>query len=173
MRLAGMVWEDGGRWYGALARDEGVVWMAFSDERERIEEKVRPYLSTECGAAARRNLERLRREVHEYNAGTRRRFSVQVAPVGTPFQRRVWDALIKVPYGRATSYGELARQVGKPTAARAVGQAVRRNPVGILIPCHRVLAADGKLGGFGGGFEEGRLEEKRRLLKHEGIDWCE
>jgi methylated-DNA-[protein]-cysteine S-methyltransferase len=83
---------------------------------------------------------------------------------GTPFQRDVWKALLKIPHGATTSYGELAMRVGRPGAARAVGQAVGSNPVPVLIPCHRVLASDGTLGGFGGG-----LPMKKTLLRQEGI----
>ncbi len=83
---------------------------------------------------------------------------------GTPFQRSVWQALLKIPHGAMISYGELARRVGRPGAARAGGQAVGSNPVPILIPCHRVVASDGTLGGFGGG-----LPMKRALLRQEGV----
>jgi len=82
---------------------------------------------------------------------------------GTPFQKSVWRALQKIPFGKTTSYGKLAAKVGKPKAARAVGGAVGKNPVSILIPCHRVIASDGTLGGYSGG-----LTIKRKLLAHEG-----
>ncbi len=82
---------------------------------------------------------------------------------GTPFQRRVWAELRRVPFGRTVSYAELARRVGAPRAARAVGQAAGANPIPILIPCHRVVRSDGSLGGFSAG-----LETKRWLLRHEG-----
>jgi len=83
---------------------------------------------------------------------------------GTAFQRDVWKALLAIPHGVTISYGELARRVGRPDAARAVGQAVGSNPVPILIPCHRVVASDGTLGGFGGG-----LPMKQALLRQEGV----
>ncbi len=82
---------------------------------------------------------------------------------GTPFQRRVWEELRRIPFGTTISYGELARRLGKPRAARAVGQAVGANPIPIIIPCHRVIRASGELGGFGAG-----LEIKKWLLRHEG-----
>jgi O-6-methylguanine DNA methyltransferase len=83
---------------------------------------------------------------------------------GTPFQRDVWNALRSIPVGETISYAELARRVGRPSAFRAVGAANGQNPVGIVVPCHRVIASDGTLGGYGGG-----LERKRWLLTHEGV----
>lgn len=85
---------------------------------------------------------------------------------GTPFQRAVWDALRAVPFGRTLSYGELATRIGNPNGARAVGGALHANPICIVIPCHRILAAGKRIGGYGGG-----LDWKRRLLRLEGIDW--
>jgi len=82
----------------------------------------------------------------------------------TPFQRRVWQAAISIPYGETRSYGWIAKQIDNPKAARAVGQAMHRNPFSILVPCHRVVAGDGGIGGFGGG-----VEMKQRLLRMEGI----
>jgi methylated-DNA-[protein]-cysteine S-methyltransferase len=94
-----------------------------------------------------------------YFAGRLRRFDLDLAPEGTPFQRDVWSALVEIPYGRTISYSELARRVGRPAATRAVGAANGRNPLPIVVPCHRVIGADGSLTGFGGG-----LPIKRRLL---------
>ena len=92
--------------------------------------------------------------------------ALEVRPAGvTAFQAAVLEALRDVPAGGLTSYGELAREVGRPGAARAVGQAVGANPVAVVLPCHRVVAGDGSLGGYGGG-----LDRKRWLLKHEGVD---
>ncbi|MFI5180973.1 MAG: methylated-DNA--[protein]-cysteine S-methyltransferase [Thermoanaerobaculia bacterium] len=88
---------------------------------------------------------------------------VRVHTAGTPFQERVWANLRKIPAGRTLSYAELAKSIGRPSAVRAVGGANGRNPVSIVVPCHRVIAADGTLGGYGGG-----LERKRWLLVHEG-----
>ena len=98
-------------------------------------------------------------QLREYFAGRRRTFDLPLAPRGTPFQRTVWDALTRIPYGETVSYGELARGIGKPQASRAVGLANGANPLPIIVPCHRVIGADGSLTGFGGG-----LEIKRRLL---------
>jgi methylated-DNA-[protein]-cysteine S-methyltransferase len=101
-------------------------------------------------------------QLEGYFAGELHRFDVAMAPEGTPFQREVWAALTGIPYGKTVSYGELARQVGRSTASRAVGAANGRNPIPIIIPCHRVIGADGSLTGFGGG-----LPIKRRLLELE------
>jgi methylated-DNA-[protein]-cysteine S-methyltransferase len=101
----------------------------------------------------------VRAQLGEYFAGDRRDFDVDLALDGTPFQREVWSALRAIPYGETISYGELARRVNRPWASRAVGAANGRNPVAIIVPCHRVIGADGTLTGYGGG-----LERKRTLL---------
>lgn len=98
-------------------------------------------------------------QLTEYFAGRRTRFDVRVEPRGTPFQRTVWRALQDIPYGETTSYGELARRIGDVKAVRAVGLANGANPIAIIIPCHRVIGANGALTGFGGG-----LPAKRALL---------
>jgi methylated-DNA-[protein]-cysteine S-methyltransferase len=91
------------------------------------------------------------RQLREYFAGKRTGFDLPLAPKGTEFQRAVWRQLQEIPYGATISYGELARRVGNPKAARAVGSANGANPLPIVIPCHRVIAGDGSIGGFGGG----------------------
>lgn len=101
-------------------------------------------------------------ELRAYFAGEVREFAVPIRPAGTAFQERVWAELRRVPYGTTISYAELAARVGNPKASRAVGSANGRNDICIVIPCHRVIAADGTLGGFGGG-----LWRKEWLLKHE------
>lgn len=98
-------------------------------------------------------LRKAERQLSEYFSGTRRRFDLPLAPQGTPFQRAVWQALTKIPYGETRSYGEIAAQLGKPGAARAVGMANHRNPIPVIIPCHRVIGADGSLTGYAGGTE--------------------
>jgi methylated-DNA-[protein]-cysteine S-methyltransferase len=103
------------------------------------------------------------RQLGEYFAGRRRGFELPVAPRGTAFQCAVWEALATIPYGETLSYAQLATRVGKPTAMRAVGAANGRNPLPIVLPCHRVIGADGSLTGFGGG-----LPTKQFLLKLEG-----
>lgn len=106
------------------------------------------------------------RQIAEYFAGARRDFEVPLHGGGTAFQRAVWSALRDIPYGETRSYADIAAAVGRPGAARAVGQANRRNPLPVLVPCHRVVAADGSLGGYQGGrSEEGGM--KAALLEHE------
>jgi len=146
----------------AVAGDDGVRMLDFADRRgleraiARLREPVVP------GANA--HLERLRRELAEYFAGTRTRFDAAVAPPsGTPFQRRAWEYLRKIPYGETRTYADEARAIGSPGAVRAVGSANGMNYVAIVVPCHRVIASDGSLAGYGGG-----LARKRWLLEHEG-----
>jgi methylated-DNA-[protein]-cysteine S-methyltransferase len=104
----------------------------------------------------------VKRQLEEYFAGERTTFEVKLAPEGAPFEREVWHALEAIPYGETVSYGEIARRVGQPGAARAVGTANGRNPISVIVPCHRVIGADGSLTGYGGG-----LERKRLLLELE------
>ncbi len=104
-------------------------------------------------------------QLAEYFAGRRRQFDLQLAPIGTDFQLRVWRALCEIPYGAVRNYGDLARAIGQPKASRAVGQANGRNPLPIVIPCHRVIAGDGTIGGFSAG-----LDIKHRLLALEGVE---
>lgn len=103
-------------------------------------------------------------QLAEYFAGRRRTFDLELAADGTDFQRAVWRELRRIPYGTTISYAELARRVGKPKAVRAVGAANGHNPIPIVVPCHRVIGADGSLTGFGGG-----LASKRALLRLEGL----
>ncbi len=103
------------------------------------------------------------RQLGEYFAGRRKTFDLKLDVEGTPFQRAVWDALQTIPFGETRSYGDIARQIGNPAAVRATGAANGRNPVPIVVPCHRVIGSTGKLTGFGGG-----LDVKARLLELEG-----
>jgi methylated-DNA-[protein]-cysteine S-methyltransferase len=104
-------------------------------------------------------------QLDEYFRGERRAFDLPLAPRGTEFQRRVWSALPRIPYGRTLEYRELAEAIGKPGAFRAAGRANATNPIPIIIPCHRVVGADGSLTGYGGG-----IEVKERLLRLEGAE---
>ena len=101
-------------------------------------------------------------QLEAYFAGELRRFDLPLSLPGTPFRQKVWQALREIPYGETISYAELARRVGHPYACRAVGTANGHNPIAVIVPCHRVIAADGTLGGYGGG-----LERKAWLLRHE------
>jgi methylated-DNA-[protein]-cysteine S-methyltransferase len=101
-------------------------------------------------------------QLEAYFAGERTNFDVELDMVGTAFQRRVWAALLTIPYGETRSYGEIARQIGSPGAFRAVGLANGHNPIGIIVPCHRVIGSNGSLTGYGGG-----LDRKRALLELE------
>lgn len=107
-------------------------------------------------------LEQAAREIGEYFEGKRRAFAVPTAAAGTPFQQAVWNALKEIPYGETRTYGEIARRIGHPRASRAVGQANNRNPLPIVVPCHRVIGTSGALTGYAGG-----LAVKERLLELE------
>ena len=129
------------------------VWMANADPDD-AEWESRRGADVVLGDA--------RAELIAYFRGELRTFTVPLAPNGTDFQRRVWRSLTEIPYGTTISYAELARRVGNEAAVRAVGAANGRNPIPIIVPCHRVIGSDGSLTGFGGG-----LDRKRWLLQHE------
>ena len=131
-------------------------WSHRLDEPGRLEAATKAAADLELLAQARLQLE-------EYFARRLRRFDLPLALHGTPFQRAVWQALLDIAHGHVRSYGEVARCCGRPAAVRAVGRAVGSNPVSIVVPCHRVLGADGALTGFGGG-----LPRKQALLRLEG-----
>ena len=133
----------------------GLGWVFFEKEGRPVsprpgwEERSRPFRD-------------VMRQLDAYFAGKRREFDLELAPEGTPFQQRVWQELRTIPFGETISYGELARRIGRPSASRAVGAANGRNPISIIVPCHRVIGSNGSLTGFGGG-----LDTKRALLDHE------
>lgn len=102
-------------------------------------------------------------EFDQYFRGQRKQFSIPFYLSGTEFQKKVWDTLLEIPYGQTITYGEIANKIGNPKGVRAVGHANNRNPISIIVPCHRVIGSDGKLVGYGGG-----LEMKKQLLKLEG-----
>lgn len=109
-----------------------------------------------------RKLADVQKQVDEYAKGRRRSFDLVLKAEGTQFDKRVWTALLDIPFGTTTSYGEIAKRIGSPGAARAVGAANGANPIALIVPCHRVIGADGSLTGYGGG-----LPLKRKLLAHE------
>jgi O-6-methylguanine DNA methyltransferase len=156
------------------ASDLGLVALEF-DTRLPGQQTIRPNprdLRRErqrgnavCFEESKRAMRGYVRELEEYFAGERRDFSFALDLRGTDFQLSCWRALLAVPYGETRTYGDIARAVGKPHGFRAVGMANNRNPVAIVVPCHRVIASDGTLCGYGGG-----LDAKRKLLELEGAD---
>lgn len=141
------------------ASDDGLAGLWFKGQRHL------PDTSQWQVVATQRWLDQAAEEVQAYFRGQRRDFKTpRSAAWGTPFQRSVWDALARIPWGTTTTYGVLATQLRKPQAARAVGAAVGRNPWSIMVPCHRVLGADGSLTGYAGG-----LDRKQELLRREGV----
>lgn len=165
----------------AAAMDEGIVALELRTTDESFAASVRarthrPMVAAADPAApprARGHLAELERQLEEHFAGTRHAFDLPIALEGvSDWDRRVLEGVRTIPRGETASYGEIARRIGKPGAARAVGGAVGRNPIGLLIPCHRVIAADGTLGGYGGswfGSREELLGLKERLLELEGV----
>ena len=122
-----------------------------------------PEGSTPCtGAEATPLLRKAAEEIGDYFAGSRRRFTLPLAPEGTPFQQKVWEALRTIPYGETRTYKQIAIQIGHNQSFRAVGMASNRNPIAIVVPCHRVIGYDGKLTGYAGG-----LDIKEQLLELE------
>jgi len=142
----------------ALASDAGLMGLWFDRQQHA------PGALGAAVDASQRWLAQARVELDEYFAGRRRRFEVALAPQGTPFQEAVWARLCAIGCGETISYGRIAAALGRPAAARAVGAAVGRNPVAILVPCHRVIGEDGTLTGYAGG-----LPRKKALLALEGV----
>jgi methylated-DNA-[protein]-cysteine S-methyltransferase len=141
-----------------VASDEGLSGVYFDGQ------KYHPQLEAawrhDAGNAL---LRQAKRELAEYFGGERKRFETALAPEGTPFQCRVWKAISTVEFGTTIAYGELARRAECPGSARAAGAATGRNPIGIIVPCHRIVGANGRLTGYAAG-----LEKKRALLALEG-----
>lgn len=141
-----------------VATDEGLAAILWEQDRPR---RVRLSIGPEDNAHP--VLIETERQLVEYFAGRRTEFALKLDLAGTVFQRKVWNALLTIPFGETRSYGQIARQIGSPAAVRAVGAANGRNPVSIIAPCHRVIGATGKLTGFAGG-----LDAKAHLLALEG-----
>jgi methylated-DNA-[protein]-cysteine S-methyltransferase len=140
-----------------VASDQGLVAILWENDSPR---RVR--LSELIAEEQHPVLLEVERQLGEYFAGTRKTFSIALDMRGTRFQKDVWEALLAIPFGETRSYAQLARQLGNPRATRAVGAANGRNPVSIIVPCHRVIGSSGKLTGFAGG-----LDTKARLLSLE------
>ena len=149
-------------YYAELESTLGTLSFTCDDGGRLVELRFGP--GTAAPTCDDRRCEHVREQLAEYLHGARTTFELETAPAGTTFQRRVWQGLTEIPYGEAISYGELARRIGMPGAARAVGQANGANPIPIVIPCHRVIAADGSIGGFSSG-----LGIKRQLLSLERV----
>jgi O-6-methylguanine DNA methyltransferase len=139
--------------------DKGLVALEF-DRGEDLRKKAAQWVESAEQTA------QVRRELEEYFAGTRKEFTFPLDLRGTEFQKKCWQALLDIPYGETRSYADQARVVGSPNGFRAVGMANHDNPIAIVVPCHRVITSDGKLGGYGGG-----LDVKEKLLKLEGSEW--
>ncbi len=140
-----------------VASDKGLAAILWQDDNPA---RVRLGILTEDSRHA--VLEETRRQLDDYFAGKRKEFSVPLDFSGTDFQKKVWQALLRIPFGETRSYAEIAKDIGNPKAVRAVGAANGRNPISIIAPCHRVIGANGTLTGFAGG-----LEAKSYLLDHE------
>lgn len=143
----------------------GLLWLSADEHgvREvRFEQQWRLRTGEGRWEHSPRHLAPVRRQLEEYFAGTRQHFDLTLNLLGTDFQRDVWHALATIPYGITTTYGTLSQEVNRPKASRAVGAANGRNPVSIILPCHRVIGSNGTLTGFGGG-----LPAKQWLLEHE------
>lgn len=138
------------------ADQQGIRLINFQEGNYPLSFNVRPK------AAVTPVLDEARRQLDEYFARRRETFDLPLVPEGTPFQLEAWKALLTIPYGQTVSYGKQARRIGRPNAARAVGAANGRNPIAIVVPCHRVVGSGGQLIGFGGG-----LANKARLLDFE------
>jgi methylated-DNA-[protein]-cysteine S-methyltransferase len=150
-----------------VAADGALVHLIQSGSRRsaaELEERLaRLGLTPADRDASASPLPQVARQINEYFSGTRTTFDLPLAPAGTAFDRSVWEALLEIPFGETRTYSELANTIGKPKSVRAVGGANGRNPIGIIIPCHRVIGRDGTLTGYGPG-----VEIKRFLLKLEG-----
>lgn len=149
----------------AVASDDGLVMLEFVDRRglQTQLDTLRRRVQGVVAPGTNQHLQHVEREIEAYFAGTLETFAVPLDAPGTPFQQRVWSALLQIPRGQTRSYAQIARQIGSPTAVRAVARANGDNRIAIIIPCHRVIGSDGSLTGYAGG-----LDRKRWLLDHEG-----
>lgn len=145
-----------------VANDNALLSLDWGDSATKY--RARFYSNTKETSHENPILLAAKKQLEEYFSGQRKIFDLPLAPTGTDFQKRAWKELLKIPYGKTITYGEQARRLKQPQAARAVGGANGKNPIGIIIPCHRVIGASGDLTGFAGG-----VEMKKTLLAIEGI----
>ncbi len=138
-------------WYVVVEEENKIIEISHTTPKPIENDKTSLLLKVE-------------KEIHEYFSGKRKKFTFPISLQGTAFQVKVWNELIQVPYGELRSYGEIAEAIGHPKASRAVGTACNKNPIGLVVPCHRIVAANRRLGGFAYG-----VEEKIGLLELEGI----
>lgn len=151
-----------GRFYIASS-EKGLVQLNLRDKDHFSRELHNSFPDADLVESEEKN-QLVIRQLNEYFAGERKEFSVPLHLNGTEFHQRVWRALCEIPFGKTASYKEIAERIGNPKAMRAVGQANHRNPIPIIIPCHRVIGANGHLTGYGGG-----MDMKEKLLSHEGV----
>ncbi len=139
-----------------------LLGFGYGKTRRAIDDRIRRGLNAEFVEQDDEILERTRKQLDEYLNGNRKEFDIPLLMAGTDFQKSVWNALMEVPYGATSTYLQIAKDIGKGRAVRAVGNANRANPISIIVPCHRIIGSDGELVGYGGG-----LALKERLLKLE------
>jgi methylated-DNA-[protein]-cysteine S-methyltransferase len=140
-----------------MATEKGISQAIFCGDKSSKNEPLKSYPNSITNLC--------KQQLTEYFSGERQKFTVSLDPQGTPFQRSVWHCLSKIPFGQIRSYGEIAKMLENPKASQAVGGANGRNPITLMVPCHRVIGSNGALTGYAGG-----IERKLWLLKHEGAD---
>jgi len=154
-------------WYATIASPFGPICLVSTEQglvRVDFQCGDRPLQPDPAWQEDTGVLGSAKRQLQEYFQGRRRQFELSLAPAGTPFQHRVWQELQRIPFGTTLTYGELAQRLGMPGGARAVGHANGRNPLAIVIPCHRLIGSDGQLRGYAGG-----IALKQGLLQLEGV----
>jgi methylated-DNA-[protein]-cysteine S-methyltransferase len=164
MDLRWDLFQDALGWAVAVARGGALVGLGHYPTRQGAEDYLLRHWPTAEPDPEAPPLPDVRRQLDEYLTGKRRDFDLPLEPGGTEFQRLCWEALRRIPFGETRSYSAMAREIGRPAAVRAVGRANHDNPIGVIIPCHRVIGANGSLTGYAGG-----LDMKRVLLELEGV----
>lgn len=174
MNLATLFFESNLGWVRIIASHKGITRIDFTDpdngepsaqkfnEGKPNEGKSNQAETEVPNAAANQHLQDAKHQLQEYFSGTRTQFDLPLDPVGTPFQKEVWAVLNTIPYGKTCTYKHIADQVNRPKGSQAIGQANGKNPISIVVPCHRVIGSNGKLTGYAGG-----LHRKEALLKQE------